>query len=105
MSSPCSTRWCFTQNQKSLMLANLPPGWTADPPQRSRNTHLGTVLAMSTTSIAAMFEDYDGAQGKAYDEMFDADGLRPPYERLRTSLHDLTIPELAGRVEALQANY
>lgn len=58
-----------------------------------------------TSSIAAMFEDYTGAHGPAYDEMFDADGLRPAYERLRSSLHDLTIPELAGRVEALQLSY
>lgn len=63
------------------------------------------VRRMSNTSIAAMFEDYTGAQGPAYDEMFDAEGLRPPYERLRSSLHDLTIPELAGRVDALQASY
>ena len=60
---------------------------------------------MTVSSIAAMFEDYGGARGTAYDEMFDADGLRPPYERLRSSLHDLTLPELAGRVDALQASY
>ncbi|GAB6987479.1 circularly permuted type 2 ATP-grasp protein [Nocardioides pyridinolyticus] len=60
---------------------------------------------MSSPSIASMFEDYGGARGPAYDEMFDVDGLRPPYERLRDSLHDLTGPELAGRVEALQASY
>ena len=44
-------------------------------------------------------------RGPAYDEMFDADSLRPPYERLQTSLNDLTIPDLATRVEALQASY
>ncbi len=55
--------------------------------------------------MTALFDDYGGARGPAYDEMFDADGLRPPYQRLRTSLHDLTAPELVGRVEALQANY
>lgn len=60
---------------------------------------------MTSPSIAEMFEDYPGASGPAYDEMFDAEALRAPYERLRDSLHDLTIPELAGRVDALQASY
>src|SRR6476661_10546285 len=54
--------------------------------------------------MTAMFEDY-AARGPAYDEMFDADSLRAPYERLRNSLHHLTIPDLAARVEALQAAY
>lgn len=56
-------------------------------------------------SMTRLFEGYSGARGPAYDEMFDADGLRTPYERLRSSLHDLTIPDLAARVEALQASY
>ncbi len=55
--------------------------------------------------MAAMFEDYAGAQAQAYDEMFDEGGLRAPYERLRSSLHDLTVPDLASRVDALQASY
>jgi uncharacterized circularly permuted ATP-grasp superfamily protein len=55
--------------------------------------------------MTAMFEDYSGASGPAYDEMFDVDGLRAPYERLRSSLHHLTVPDVAGRVEALQASY
>jgi len=58
-----------------------------------------------TSSIASMFEEYDGARGPAFDEMFDGDHLRPPYERLREALRGLTVPEIAGRVEALQANY
>ncbi|MBZ5740279.1 circularly permuted type 2 ATP-grasp protein [Nocardioides mangrovi] len=56
-------------------------------------------------SITGLFEDYPGARGPAYDEMFAAEQLRAPYERLRSSLTDLTIPELAARVEALQASY
>ena len=55
--------------------------------------------------MSTLFEGYSGTRGAAYDEMFDVDGLRPPYERLRTSLNDLTIPDLAARVEALQASY
>src|SRR6478609_7892865 len=57
------------------------------------------------TPMSTLFEGYSGRRGPAYDEMFDADGLRPPYERLQTSLNDLTIPDLAARVEALQASY
>jgi uncharacterized circularly permuted ATP-grasp superfamily protein len=54
----------------------------------------------------SMFEGYTGSGTSAYDEMFDdEDELRPPYRRLRSSLHELTVPELAGRVEALQASY
>jgi uncharacterized circularly permuted ATP-grasp superfamily protein len=54
----------------------------------------------------SMFEGYTGSPGSAYDEMFDdEDELRAPYERLRSSLHEMTVPELAGRVEALQASY
>jgi len=51
-----------------------------------------------------MFEGY-GSRGPAYDEMFDGSRLRPPYARLRSSLADLTTPELVARVEALQAGY
>ncbi len=54
----------------------------------------------------SMFEGYTGSPGSAYDEMFDdEDELRAPYRRLRSSLHEMTVPELAGRVEALQASY
>ncbi|WP_028645088.1 circularly permuted type 2 ATP-grasp protein [Nocardioides sp. URHA0020] len=55
--------------------------------------------------MSTLFEGYSERRGAAYDEMFDADTLRPPYERLQTSLNDLTIPDLAARVEALQASY
>ncbi|MFC6340991.1 circularly permuted type 2 ATP-grasp protein, partial [Nocardioides hankookensis] len=54
--------------------------------------------------MSTLFEGYSGTRA-AYDEMFDAEKLRPPYERLRDSLNDLTIPDLAARVEALQASY
>ncbi|WP_345266998.1 circularly permuted type 2 ATP-grasp protein [Nocardioides nanhaiensis] len=54
--------------------------------------------------MSAMFEGY-GAQGPAYDEMFDGDSLRSPYRRLRSSLAALTTPDLVSRVEALQAAY
>ncbi len=52
----------------------------------------------------AMFQGY-GANGPAYDEMFDGDTTRAPYERLRKSLGTMTTPELVNRVEALQASY
>jgi uncharacterized circularly permuted ATP-grasp superfamily protein len=55
--------------------------------------------------MTAMFEEYTGSDGPAFDEMFDGGDLRAPYERLRDSLHDLTVPELAGRLEALQNSY
>lgn len=51
-----------------------------------------------------MFEGY-AASGSAYDEMFDGETLRPPYRRLRSSLRELSTPELVSRVEALQASY
>lgn len=54
--------------------------------------------------MSAMFEHY-GAEGPAYDEMFDGASLRSPYQRLRSSLQTLTTPELVSRVEALQASY
>ncbi|MCW2816682.1 MAG: uncharacterized protein JWN84_4137 [Nocardioides sp.] len=52
----------------------------------------------------AMFEGYEST-GPAYDEMFDGEGLRSPYARLRQTLQTLTTPELVSRVEALQASY
>src|SRR6187549_3310858 len=52
----------------------------------------------------AMFQGY-GSRGPAYDEMFDGEDLRPPYRRLRSSLEEMTTPDLVGRVEALQASY
>jgi uncharacterized circularly permuted ATP-grasp superfamily protein len=54
--------------------------------------------------MSAMFDDY-GAEGPAYDEMFDGRELRSPYRRLRSSLRTLTTPELVSRVEALQVSY
>ncbi len=52
----------------------------------------------------AMFSDY-ASNGPAYDEMFDGTSLRPPYQRLRSSLRTMTTPELVDRVEALQSAY
>src|SRR5690242_11276053 len=54
--------------------------------------------------MTAMFEGYD-ADGPAYDEMFAQDGLRAPYTRLESGLTKLTLPELTGRVDALQTSY
>ena len=51
-----------------------------------------------------MFEGY-GIAGPAYDEMFDGEQLRPPYQRMRDSLAKMSTPELISRVEALQASY
>ncbi|GAA1479060.1 circularly permuted type 2 ATP-grasp protein [Nocardioides aestuarii] len=55
--------------------------------------------------MTPMFEDYTGSDGPAFDEMFDGSSLRAPYERLRDSLHELSVPELTGRLEALQTSY
>ncbi|MFT4083377.1 MAG: circularly permuted type 2 ATP-grasp protein [Nocardioides sp.] len=54
--------------------------------------------------MTAMFDAYL-TRDPAYDEMFGDGGLRPPYRRLGDSLRRLTAPELASRVEALQASY
>lgn len=62
-------------------------------------------MTPSVEPISSLFDGYPGADGPAYDEMFDAEGLRVPYERLRESLNGLTTPDLAARVEALQASY
>lgn len=54
--------------------------------------------------MTAMFEGYRST-GPAFDEMFDGDQLRPPYQRLRESLREMSTPDLVARVEALQAAY
>lgn len=54
--------------------------------------------------MTSMFEGYVSS-GPAYDEMFDGQDLRPPYQRLSSSLRTMTTPDLVGRVEALQASY
>lgn len=51
-----------------------------------------------------MFEGYESG-GPAYDEMFDGEELRSPYRRLRSSLQEMTTPDLVARVEALQSSY
>lgn len=55
--------------------------------------------------MTAMFEGYTGADGPAYDEMFDPGGLRTSYEQLSTSLADMSDTEMRSRVDALQAAY
>ena len=55
--------------------------------------------------MSAMFDGYVGAQGSAYDEMFDAGGLRPAYDQVSASLAKLSLADLKARVEALQTNY
>jgi uncharacterized circularly permuted ATP-grasp superfamily protein len=54
--------------------------------------------------MSPMFEGYTST-GPAYDEMYDGGSLRPPYQRLRSSLSDMTTPDLVDRVESLQAGY
>ncbi|MEP9382997.1 circularly permuted type 2 ATP-grasp protein [Nocardioides sp. KR10-350] len=54
--------------------------------------------------MSAMFDAYV-TRDPAYDEMFSAGTLRPPYRRLGDSLRRLTTPDLVSRVEALQASY
>lgn len=52
-----------------------------------------------------MFEGYPGAQGPAYDEMFDPAGLRASYQQLSRSLEEMSESDLRGRVDALQTAY
>ncbi len=54
--------------------------------------------------MSTMFEGYE-TNGLAYDEMFDGDKLRSPYLRLRSSLQEMTKPDLISRVDALQSSY
>lgn len=53
-----------------------------------------------------MHGTFDGyTLGAAYDEMFDAAGTRPPYDRLRRAFDDLPSVELRSRVDTVQAGY
>ncbi len=52
-----------------------------------------------------MFQGYAEARGAAYDEMFQDDHLRPPYERMRASLHEMTATDIRSRVDALASSY
>lgn len=52
-----------------------------------------------------LFEDYAGKHGVPYDEMFDGEMLRPAYQGVRSTLAQLSEPELLARVEALATNY
>ncbi|NGZ99460.1 hypothetical protein G5V59_00745 [Nocardioides sp. W3-2-3] len=42
--------------------------------------------------MSTMFEGY-GTGGPAYDEMFDGESLRPPYQRMSDSLAKMSTPE------------
>ncbi|MGD9961302.1 circularly permuted type 2 ATP-grasp protein [Nocardioides sp.] len=52
-----------------------------------------------------MFQGYGAARGTAYDEMFEDDALRPPYQRMRASLHEMTPTDIRSRVDALASSY
>src|SRR3954471_22297654 len=52
-----------------------------------------------------LFEDYLDAAAHAYDEMFDGDELRGPYQRLSTSFGQVTGAEVRARAEALTTLY
>jgi len=54
--------------------------------------------------MGTMFEDYL-TRDPAYDEMFLDGQVRPPYRRLGHSLSAMSTPDLAARVDALQASY
>jgi len=55
--------------------------------------------------VEALFKGYADAMGKAYDEMFERDALRLPYERLRSSLEDMSEADVRSRVDALATSY
>jgi uncharacterized circularly permuted ATP-grasp superfamily protein len=52
-----------------------------------------------------LFEDYLDAAAHAYDEMFDGEELRGPYQRLSTSFGQVTGAEVRARAEALTTLY
>ncbi|MDQ1705610.1 MAG: hypothetical protein QOF18_1976 [Frankiaceae bacterium] len=52
-----------------------------------------------------LFENYLDGAGSAYDEMFEADRLREPYESLVSSLEQVSGTELRARAEALTTLY
>ncbi|MEP7092128.1 MAG: circularly permuted type 2 ATP-grasp protein, partial [Nocardioidaceae bacterium] len=52
-----------------------------------------------------LFENYRAGVGRAYDEMFDGDRLRGPYEGLVRSFGEVTGSEVRARAEALTTMY
>jgi uncharacterized circularly permuted ATP-grasp superfamily protein len=52
-----------------------------------------------------LFEGYLAGTGQAYDEMFDGEALRSPYERLASSFAQVTGAEVRARAEALTTAY
>jgi uncharacterized circularly permuted ATP-grasp superfamily protein len=52
-----------------------------------------------------LFENYLDGAGDAYDEMFDGDQLRGPYEAVVGSFGEVTAAEVQARAEALTALY
>jgi len=52
-----------------------------------------------------LFENYLDGAGGAYDEMFDGDRLRAPYETLASSFGEVTGAEVRARAEALTTLY
>jgi uncharacterized circularly permuted ATP-grasp superfamily protein len=55
--------------------------------------------------VKELFENYLDGAGSAYDEMFDGDRLRAPYENLVSSLEQVSGAELRARSEALTTLY
>jgi uncharacterized circularly permuted ATP-grasp superfamily protein len=52
-----------------------------------------------------LFENYLDGAGEAYDEMFDGDELRAPYQTLAGSFAEVTGTEVQARAEALTTLY
>src|SRR6478752_2873424 len=52
-----------------------------------------------------LFENYLDGAGGAYDEMFDGDRLRGPYQALAESFLQVSGPEVRARAEALTTSY
>ena len=52
-----------------------------------------------------LFEGYRDGAGSAYDEMFDGDAMRGPYESIAASLEQVSGPEVRARAESLTTLY
>jgi uncharacterized circularly permuted ATP-grasp superfamily protein len=55
--------------------------------------------------VKELFEGYRDGAGSAYDEMFDGDAMRGPYESIAASLEQVSGPEVRARAEALTTLY
>jgi uncharacterized circularly permuted ATP-grasp superfamily protein len=51
--------------------------------------------------VKELFEGYRDGAGSAYDEMFDGDAMRGPYESIAASLEQVSGPEVRARADAL----